>query len=136
MWQAIFARMSQKQLPFSLPAEFNQAACIYIQGKMYIYMRLVPSKKCIHCRVEIANEHYKDYFEQLELQSAAIEAELKHSLRWDNGPGKIRAYIYMEENINPKDPANREQVIAWFDANAVSFYNAFRGRIERLHVPG
>ena len=134
-WEDIFARMNQKPLPFPLPTQFNQEVYIHKQNKMYVCMRLIPSDKRIQCKVEIANEHKEAYFEQLKLQSTAIEAELGQALVWMPKLGQKSGYIYMEAMINPKDPANHEQVIAWFDANAVPFYNAFHGRIERLHVP-
>lgn len=45
---------------------------------------------------------------------------------------KNSSRIVMSQNIDPKNPANEQEVLAWFAENLQKFHDVFKDRVAKL----
>ena len=131
-WEEILAHIKSKQPPFSVQSASvaNWSNISIGRANIYLELTLTPKSKCIGCELRIKVAWKDEAFKQLKAQQAAIEAEIGEPLQWLPDAGTKLSKIMLKANIDPQDPANRDQVIKWMYEKSVAFYHAMHGRVK------
>lgn len=101
-----------------------------------VNMLLTPKNQSIAVEVNIQPTGWKEIaFDQLRVQSKAIEDEIGHPLDWREMPGQRSSKVILEEKINPDVEGNRQRVCEWFEVWTPKVFLAFQDRIKKLAAP-
>jgi hypothetical protein len=137
-WTDIHNRMKSIKLPFRLqkPGEDHWSSIAVGRSGFHINMLLTPKNQSIGVELIIQLDGWKAAaFEQLQSQSNEIEKDIARKLQWRSMPDKESARILLEEKIDPKVDANRQQVCDWFAQWTPKMFVAFNQRVKALFEP-
>lgn len=130
IFEAVVARMPS--LPLKPVGIREYADVRFGKANIGMSMALIPIAKQVRCDLWISGRNKKARYAQLLAQRTTIEAELGQTLTWEENPDQKSTRISLKLLRDPKDDANRAEIISWFAQNAPAFYKAFAGRVQAL----
>lgn len=134
-WEDVLGFIKEQKPPFSVQrAGLGEWSAIAVGRSGFgVYLLITSRSSRICCQMCINPPSWRlDAFEQLHAQREVIEAEIGESLSWEALPDAKISRIKLYADINPSDPAQRDQVKAWMNTQANAFYRAFHPRVKAL----
>lgn len=137
-WQDIHHRMRAEKLPFRLqkPGPGHWSSIAMGRSGFHVDMCLTPKNQSIVLEMIVQPAGWKDAaFEQLQLQSKEIEAEIGMPLQWRKMPEKSTSKMLLEQKLDPDIESNRKKICDWFAEWTPKVYLAFQDRVKKLVAP-
>ena len=133
-WGEILSFIKSKNPPFNLqsPSVDHWSAISVGHSNFNLALLLLPGKQKVGIELVGTPSWKEAAFEQLSAQKLEIEREIGISLQWQSLPHLKRLRIFLEADIDPKIPENKQAILNWMNQYSVAFYQAFKPRIARL----
>lgn len=135
MWGKIGDAIRATKPPFRLqkPSGSHWSSIAIGRSNFVVSMLLNTRRESIGIDLTISVDWKSEAFEALLEQKDEIEKVLG-PLEWLPLEDKNSSRIVMSQNIDPKNPANEQAVLAWFAENLQKFYDVFKDRVARLEA--
>ncbi len=137
MWTAIHDEIKPLRPQFRLQkaSDDHWSSITLGRANFHLNMLLTPKNSSIGIDLYITVAWKITAFEALFAQKDQIEEELGAPLQWVLLPEKKTSRVLLEVKIDPRNPANEEEVRKWFAINVVKMHEVFKKRVMALVEP-
>ncbi len=103
-------------------------------GRPGMHFSSIISARPSVVRVELvlSDDEAKDHFSLLELEAESIEEEMDVVLNWRNPLNAKRAVIEVKNDLDFRNPSQRQAAMRWLYANLVKFHEVLKPRALAL----